>query len=117
MQTSDAGLNSSCSIFRDLTNLIELDLSHNALTSVPRFGLEDCKHLMRLSLRGNLIREIGEEDFYFLKDLNSLDLAHCGIETVDEDAFRNLQNLEYLRLDGNQLKTMTPLRSFSPKLR
>ena len=37
--------------FRGLTNLVDLDLSGNALTSVPSPAVADCKYLMRLSLR------------------------------------------------------------------
>lgn len=103
--------------FKGLTNLIELDLSHNALTVVPRLGLEDCKQLMRLSLRGNRISKIAQDDFYFLTDLNSLDLAECGLEHIHPEAFHTLKNLEYLRLEGNQLRTLTPLGHFAPNLR
>jgi Leucine-rich repeat (LRR) protein len=103
--------------FRGLTNLVELDLSYNALEAVPLFTMDDCKNLMKLSLRNNPIREIGPADFIDLSDLSSLDLAECSIEVIHEDAFRGFDNLEKLRLEGNMLTTLSPHKSFPTNLR
>lgn len=102
---------------RGLTNLVELDLSRNALKSLPDFSESDCKYLMRLSLRGNQITAVPEGSFDRLGDLNSLDLGECGIEVIGEGVFKDLANLEYLRLENNKITTMSPSRSFPPKLR
>lgn len=103
--------------FRGLTNLVDLDLSGNALASVPTSAVEDCKYLMRLSLRGNPIRSVGNEAFRGLHELIHLDLSESGLETVHVNAFRGLDSLEYLRLDSNKLNTLSPKRSFPANLR
>ena len=102
---------------RGLTNLVELDLSFNALTSVPVFGRADCRYLMRLSLRGNRIKEIGDSTFRDVAELNSLDVSDCGIEAIAAKAFAGLKNLEYLQLENNRLTTLSPSISFPSKLR
>ena len=102
---------------RGLTNLVDLDLSGNALAGVPTSAVEDCKYLMRLSLRANPIPNVGSEAFSGLSEMVSLDLSHCGIEEVHPLAFRGLNNLEYLRLEANRLTTLSPTQSFPPNLR
>ena len=73
---------------------------------------------MRLSFKGNLgIREVSGESFSGLRDLNSLDLSECGIENIRHEAFTHLENLAYLRLESNALKTLSPGNTFPPKLR
>ena len=102
---------------RGLTNLVDLDLSDNALDSVPTSAVEDCKYLMRLSLRSNHIRSVGQEAFRGLHEMVHLDLSQCGLEDVHPYAFRGLDSLEYLRLEANRLTTLSPTQSFPPKLR
>ena len=105
-------------LFRGLTNLVDLDLSGNALASVPTSAVEDCKYLMRLDLRSNPIPSVGSEAFSGLSELVHLDLSHCGLEEVHPLAFRGLNNLEYLRLEANRLTTLSPTtQSFPPNLR
>ena len=104
-------------LFRGLTNLVDLDLSGNALASVPTSAVEDCKYLMRLDLRSNPISSVGSEAFTGLSELVHLDLSHCGLEEVHPLAFRGLDSLEYLRLEANRLTTLSPTQSFPPNLR
>ena len=106
-----------CTFFRGLTNLVDLDLSGNILSSVPTSAVEDCKYLMRLSLRANPIHIVGSDAFRGLHELVSLDLSDCGIEEIHADAFRGLDSLEYLRLEDNRLTTLSPDKSFPPNLR
>lgn len=103
---------------RGLTNLIELDLSHNALQSFPRFLPGDSKYLMRLNLRGNVgLTRLRKEDLEHLPDINSLDLGDCGLEEVEEGALAQSSKLEYLTLEGNRLRTIAPLLTFPNSLR
>ena len=104
-------------LFRGLTNLVDLDLSYNALTDVPTTAVENCKYLMRLSLRANPIKFIRPRAFRGLNELVSLELSECDIESVDEGSFDGLDKLEYLRLDTNRLNTLSPGRSLPPNLR
>ena len=102
---------------RGLTNLVDLDLSNNALSAVPSAAVADCKYLMRLSLRSNPISSVGDEAFRGLHELVHLDLSGCGLTDVHAFAFRGLDSLEYLRLEANRLTTLSPTQSFPPNLR
>ena len=110
-------LNKVFIFFRGLTNLVDLDLSYNALTDIPTSAVENCKYLMRLSLRANPIRFIRANAFRGLNELVSLELSECDVEAVDDGAFEGLDKLEYLRLDTNRLKTLSPSRSLPRNLR
>ena len=105
-------------MYRGLTNLVELDLSHNELNEVPTSSVVDCKYLMRLSLRGNPgIRHVRADAFSGLGDLTSIDLSECGIAAVEPGAFSFLENLAYLRLESNKIETLSPEKTFPPNLR
>jgi Leucine-rich repeat (LRR) protein len=63
------------------------------------------------------IKYIRSNAFRGLNDLVSLELSECDIESVDEGAFDGLDKLEYLRLDTNRLRTLSPSRSLPRNLR
>ena len=101
-----------------MTNLVELDLSQNGLTAIPTLAIIDCKYLMRLSFRGNKeIRQITDDAFEGLTDLNSIDFSDCGVTVIKERAFSSLKNLAYLRLESNKLTSLVPSHTFPPNLR
>lgn len=95
--------------FLQLTNLVELDLSSNVLTSVPSDSLKHCPNLRRLVLNSNPIGAIRKETFASTPALNSLDLSECQIGSVEAGAFKGLSSLQYLKLDGNRLSTLSGL--------
>lgn len=105
--------------FRGLTNLVELDLSGNALREFPAFAKDDCRHLMRLDLRANsLIRRISSGAFDALADLVHLDLSECAIESIsDTSGLANLNSLEQLKLRGNKLTLIDPVKTLPSSLR
>ncbi|XP_050094550.1 uncharacterized protein LOC126577155 [Anopheles aquasalis] len=92
--------------FRGLTNLVELDLSDNMLSEVPSETFADYSALMRLSLSGNPIRALRTSGFKHLSYLTTLELSNCQIELVEDEAFIGMDNLEWLRLDGNRITTI-----------
>lgn len=92
--------------FKGLTNLVELDLSENLLTSVPTETFADYPSLMRLILNGNPISVLHRSSFKYLSYLTTLELSNCEIEMVNDEAFAGLDNLEWLKLDGNRLTTV-----------
>lgn len=92
--------------FRGLSNLVELDLSENMLTTVPTETFQDYTSLMRLSLSGNPIRELKTNAFRYLSFLTTLELSNCQIEKIEDEAFIGMDNVEWLRLDGNRLGTI-----------
>ncbi len=100
--------------FRGLANLIELDLSANALTTVPVRSFSDVPLLMKLIVSGNPIRGLQSGSFAPLKYLATLDLSQCQVDDIDENAFEGLRKLEWLKLEGNQLKTIKRPRGLPP---
>ncbi|XP_064412965.1 toll-like receptor 7 [Latimeria chalumnae] len=87
-----------------LRKLITLDLSYNALKTVPR-ELSNCtKHLQKLILRNNKIPKLTKN---FLRDaysLRYLDLSKNKIQIIEQSSFpeKVLNNMEVLLLNGNQ---------------
>ncbi|XP_034474757.1 uncharacterized protein LOC117781969 [Drosophila innubila] len=94
--------------FKGLTNLVELDLSHNLLVNVPSLALSYVSSLRELTLASNHIHKIEPKAFGSTPSLNKLDLSHCDIQTISTQAFIGLQGLTTLRLNGNKLSELLP---------
>lgn len=92
--------------FAGLTNLVELDLSHNLLTSIPTSCLNELPSLRDLILTSNSIQKIDEKAFAPVPHLVKLDLSNCGIQTITPKAFEGLQSLHMLKLNGNKLSDL-----------
>lgn len=94
---------------RGLTNLIELDLSHNLLTAVPAPAvLAHVASLRELTLASNPIQKVEALAFNATHSLTKLDLSHCDIANIAPDAFRQLDSLHALKLNGNRLAELRP---------
>ncbi|XP_030384454.1 uncharacterized protein LOC115631760 [Scaptodrosophila lebanonensis] len=94
--------------FKGLTNLVELDLSHNLLVVVPSLALSYISSLRELTLASNHIHKIDAEAFASTPALHKLDLSHCDIQSISPQAFAGLQGLTLLRLNGNKLSELLP---------
>ncbi|XP_020800630.1 uncharacterized protein LOC110177977 [Drosophila serrata] len=94
--------------FKGLTNLVELDLSHNLLVTVPSLALGFISSLRELTLASNHIHKIESQAFANTPSLHKLDLSHCDIQTISAQAFGGLQGLTLLRLNGNKLSELLP---------
>ncbi|KAG8225783.1 hypothetical protein J437_LFUL010198 [Ladona fulva] len=93
--------------FRGLTNLVELDLSNNRITRLPSpTTFADFPALMRLSLSNNPITRLPSRAFFPLASLVTLEMSGCKIDIVEDMAFSGLDSLEWLKLDGNNLRTI-----------
>lgn len=96
--------------FKNLTNLIELDLSHNLLTQIPSHSFQDSPFLRDLTLANNPILKLHSDALSKLGSVVKLDLSGCNIRDIAPDVFRNLHSLESLKLNGNNLRDL-PLSS------
>lgn len=94
--------------FRGLTNLVELDLSHNLLTAVPSVTLSHITLLRDLTLAKNPIQKIEGHAFTTVPNLVKLDLSHCDLHTIAPQAFEGLLLLHALKLNGNKLIELRP---------
>lgn len=91
---------------RGLSNVVDLDLSRNLLTSVPSAVLEDVPNLRNLSLARNPIKKIDAAAFRHVAALTKLDLSHCSLALVAARAFDGVEYLQLLRLNGNELSEL-----------
>lgn len=92
--------------FRNLANLVELDISDNELSYVPTASFMEIPMLRKLYLSRNPIQKLQENAFEGLASLETLELIDCQIESIDHKAFNGLAALANLKLDGNRLATL-----------
>lgn len=90
-----------------LTNLVELDLSHNLLQSIPSESFRSSPFLRRLILSANRFPVIEDYSFPGLESLQFLGLTDCAIQRVEDNAFNGLKSLKSLHLNGNQLTVLS----------
>ncbi|XP_031843582.1 leucine-rich repeat, immunoglobulin-like domain and transmembrane domain-containing protein 2 [Nomia melanderi] len=89
-----------------LTNLVELDLSHNLLTVVPSASFTNTPFLRDLVLSGNPLKRIHSLAFKSTPNLVKLDLSHAQLVEIEAKGFWGLELLESLKLNNNQLSTL-----------
>lgn len=90
--------------FRNLFNLVDLDLSFNLLSSVPSHTFEFIPLLTELKLNGNPIVVLRNNSFKSVPHLNKLDLSECRISYMEVNAFATVGiSLEWLKLDKNRM--------------
>lgn len=89
-----------------LSNVVDLDLSKNLITSIPSSIFEDVPNLRNISLANNPIQKIDPLAFRNAGSLTKLDLSHCQIKTIAPRAFEGVEYLELLRLNDNKLSEL-----------
>lgn len=95
--------------FRNLNNLVDLDLSYNAFNIVPSQAFAPIPGLRELKLNGNPILRISKLAFVHVHELIRLEIAECRIGYIDENGFQGLgQTLEWLKLSNNRLVNVKP---------
>ena len=87
-----------------LTGLRTLNLSNNALTSLP--ALPEATRLEHLLLGGNALESAPLAALPAPERLRSLSLPNNALAEIPPDAFATVPGLRSLRLDGNQLQTL-----------
>lgn len=93
--------------FRDLTILIEVDLSSNSLSYIDSKTFLGNNRLRVLDMSGNPLNELREEQFPLLPHLRTLEMKSCRLKHVHKRAFVHLSSLETLSLSNNKLKYLT----------
>ncbi len=98
-------------------NVVELDLDHNQLTSLPKNIFNGLHNLRELYLFTNRLTSLPENIFNGLPKLQRLYLFNNQLNSLPEKIFNNLHNLRKLWLDDNQLASL-PEKIFNnlPKL-
>ena len=84
-----------------------LNLSHNAVRSVPRDALRSLQDLETLDLSFNRLSVVQELSPLGLPGLLSLDLSHNAIDVISPKAFGGLSRLRTLNVSRNQLSDLT----------
>ena len=90
--------------FLSVTNLVELHLAHNFLSSVPTIALHNCPNLRKVYFNYNSITRLSNNSFAELTQLQIIDLSHNHIDTIEAHAFFGLKNLKTLKINNNRLR-------------
>ncbi|CAO3659938.1 unnamed protein product [Rhizopus stolonifer] len=93
-------------IGHQFTDIIELDISRNKLTSLPP-QIVQLKHLKILNATSNQLTQIPTE-LYKLHQLRVLNLSQNQIKTIPEEMPLRLRNLITLRISANQIDQLPP---------
>ncbi|XP_078042719.1 uncharacterized protein LOC144473046 isoform X2 [Augochlora pura] len=89
--------------FSKFQNLRELVITNSGLTTIEQGAFDGAYRLQNLTIQDNPIEMIGSS-WFPLKNLIRLDLRGNLIKYIAPGAFRQLTRLEYLNLEGNDLK-------------
>lgn len=87
-----------------LSSLKELNASNNDLMAVPHFP--DVNNLQKLDLSYNPIEYSDAGSFAKLSKLTNLNLAHTNLSGILADMFSYQENLQFVDLSGNLLKSI-----------
>lgn len=93
--------------FRDLTILVEVDISDNLITNLNPETFSGNLRLKALYLSGNPLRELPSEQFAPLPHLRSIELVNCQLTLINSNAFKHVPGLESLNLKDNKLSQLS----------
>lgn len=92
--------------FRGVTNMDELDLSDNQLSTVP--SLIYIPYLKSINLAHNPVHQISSYSFQSTPGIRYIDLSNCQIHTIYSEAFYGIDKIDTLKLNGNKLSSLKP---------
>ncbi|OCT96835.1 hypothetical protein XELAEV_18009050mg, partial [Xenopus laevis] len=91
-----------------LQSLKTLLLERNQLSAIPK-GLGKLHSLQTLSLAGNNISQLQQDDFTNCTKLKRIDLGSNAIYKIHPNAFSDVTELQVVILSSNALVTITPM--------
>lgn len=94
--------------FEKLSDVTNLSLNNNGLTSLPSDIFEDMGNLTWLDMKYNYI-DLPREIFYFTPKLEVLELGMNNLTHLEPGIFKNLNRLRLLNLWSNKLTNLTRL--------
>ncbi len=98
------GINSIHEQLPKLTELKDVDLSHNKIISLGEHPMfENLTTLQYLNLENNLLSTLLHGSFSGLKNLDHLKLGNNMIATIEDHAFGGMTHLKLLSLEHNKL--------------
>lgn len=100
--------------FKNMTLLIELDLSKNSITSLHPETFRTNQRLRILYLNNNEIDKLEDNLFANLTFLQRVELMHNKIAVIGLNTFVNNGKLQHIWLDGNKLTNLS--KEFTEKL-
>ncbi|CAH4029059.1 unnamed protein product [Pieris brassicae] len=94
-------------ILAEMTNLINVNVSHNELTSAKLSSRYSFSHLNEMDLSYNLIQDIEINDAeYVFSNLFRLNMSHNSIAQLQDTIFSDFGHLRYLDLSYNNLDAL-----------
>ncbi|EDW03179.1 protein toll [Drosophila grimshawi] len=93
-------------LFADQVNLMQLDLSRNALTKLPAELFNGLVNLSLLDLSSNRLTSISSELFTTLTSLTKLLLNHNSLTALDPTTFGNVNSLNLIDMRDTQFYGM-----------
>lgn len=91
-------------LFDKTDTIEELDLSYNKIATLPK-NIFNKTSLAILHLKYN---EIVSNLQFVTKDVQKLDISFNKMTSVNNQMFKNLENLSFLSLKGNKIKRINP---------
>jgi hypothetical protein len=95
-------------IFHRMEKLETLDLSSNDIFGIPTGLFNDvCRNLKELDLSENHIKHLQNDIFKNCQQLTNLMINNSKLEGLDNNTFHGLKSLKQLNLKGNNLHSLT----------
>ncbi|KZS07806.1 SLIT protein [Daphnia magna] len=104
-------------MFRDLPNLLKVDLRRNQISAIENGAFEGANTLLDLNLAENIIQEIHNKMFTGLVSLRTLSLFQNKITCVTPGSFDYLRSLTSLNILSNPLHCNCHMAWFGDWLR
>ena len=93
--------------FKNLKNLLYLDLSYNLIESLYENTFSGLLRLEKINLEGNhLLRSIEPNTFVSLQGVKELQLIGTNLDKIQYGSFNGFEKLEILNISGNGLTTI-----------